>query len=82
MDIHALDYLVHFANILLLVAYSLEDILWLGWFAVAAAAIWIGRAFERRRASDLRRHGIADPRGPFGVIPSHLAWTLCGPTDR
>jgi hypothetical protein len=34
---HALDYLVHFSNILLLVAYSVRDILWLRWFAVAAA---------------------------------------------
>src|SRR6187401_3683422 len=33
----ALDYLVHFSNILLLVAYSVRDILWLRWFAVAAA---------------------------------------------
>jgi CRP-like cAMP-binding protein len=28
---------VHFSNILLLVAYSVRDILWLRWFAVAAA---------------------------------------------
>ncbi len=33
----SLDYLVHFSNILLLVAYSVRDILWLRWFAVAAA---------------------------------------------
>lgn len=32
-----LDYLVHVSNILLLVAYSVRDILWLRWFAVAAA---------------------------------------------
>jgi CRP-like cAMP-binding protein len=31
------DYLVHFSNILLLVAYSVRDMLWLRWFAVAAA---------------------------------------------
>jgi Popeye protein conserved region len=37
MDIHAIDYLVHFSNILLLVSYSVRDILWLRWFAVAAA---------------------------------------------
>jgi len=37
MNIHAADYLVHFSNILLLVAYSVRDILWLRWFAVAAA---------------------------------------------
>lgn len=37
MDIKAADYLVHFSNILLLVAYSVRDILWLRWFAVAAA---------------------------------------------
>jgi signal transduction histidine kinase len=34
---YAADYLVHFSNILLLVAYSVRDILWLRWFAVAAA---------------------------------------------
>ena len=33
----ALDYLVHFSNILLVVSYSVRDILWLRWFAVAAA---------------------------------------------
>jgi len=33
----AADYLVHFSNILMLVAYSVRDILWLRWFAVAAA---------------------------------------------
>ena len=37
MNIPAADYLVHFSNILLLVAYSVRDILWLRWFAVAAA---------------------------------------------
>ena len=31
------DYLVHFSNVLMLVAYSVRDILWLRWFAVAAA---------------------------------------------
>ena len=34
---HAADYLVHFSNVLMLVAYSVRDILWLRWFAVAAA---------------------------------------------
>ncbi|HSD74125.1 MAG TPA: Crp/Fnr family transcriptional regulator [Steroidobacteraceae bacterium] len=37
MNLHAADYLVHFSNILLLVSYSVRDILWLRWFAVAAA---------------------------------------------
>jgi Popeye protein conserved region len=37
MNIQTADYLVHFSNILLLVAYSVRDILWLRWFAVAAA---------------------------------------------
>jgi len=37
MSIHPVDYLVHFSNILLLVSYSVRDILWLRWFAVAAA---------------------------------------------
>jgi CRP-like cAMP-binding protein len=37
MNIQAADYLVHFSNVLLLVAYSVRDILWLRWFAVAAA---------------------------------------------
>ena len=37
MSVHAMDYLVHVSNILLLVSYSVRDILWLRWFAVAAA---------------------------------------------
>jgi Popeye protein conserved region len=37
MNIQLADYLVHFSNVLLLVAYSVRDILWLRWFAVAAA---------------------------------------------
>jgi len=37
VNMQSLDYLVHFSNILLLVAYSVRDILWLRWFAVAAA---------------------------------------------
>jgi len=35
--VQPLNYLVHFSNILLLVAYSVRDILWLRWFAVGAA---------------------------------------------
>jgi CRP-like cAMP-binding protein len=34
---HATEWLVHFSNVLMLVAYSVRDILWLRWFAVAAA---------------------------------------------
>lgn len=37
MSIHPTDYLVHFSNLLLLVSYSVRNILWLRWFAVAAA---------------------------------------------
>jgi hypothetical protein len=37
MSVHPTDYLVHFSNILLLVSYSVRNILWLRWFAVAAA---------------------------------------------
>jgi hypothetical protein len=37
MNMHAIDYLVHFSNILMLLSYSVRDILWLRWFAVAAA---------------------------------------------
>jgi hypothetical protein len=37
MNMERADYLVHFSNILLLVAYSVRDILWLRWFAVASA---------------------------------------------
>lgn len=37
MPIAPLDMLVHASNVLLLVAYSVRDILWLRWFAVAAA---------------------------------------------
>ena len=39
MDIPLADYLVHLSNIMLLVSYSVRDILWLRWFAVAAALI-------------------------------------------
>jgi hypothetical protein len=37
MTLQPADYLVHFSNILMLVSYSVRDILWLRWFAVAAA---------------------------------------------
>ena len=37
MNIQPADYLVHLSNLLLLVSYSVRDILWLRWFAVAAA---------------------------------------------
>jgi CRP-like cAMP-binding protein len=37
MNIQLTDYLVHLSNVLLLVSYSVRDILWLRWFAVAAA---------------------------------------------
>ena len=37
MSINPADYLVHFSNVLLLVSYSVRDMLWLRWFAVAAA---------------------------------------------
>jgi CRP-like cAMP-binding protein len=37
MNVHPVDYLVHLSNALLLVSYSVRDILWLRWFAVAAA---------------------------------------------
>ena len=37
MNASIAEYLVHFSNILMLVAYSVRDILWLRWFAVAAA---------------------------------------------
>jgi hypothetical protein len=37
MNAHFAEYLVHFSNILMLVSYSVRDILWLRWFAVAAA---------------------------------------------
>lgn len=33
------DYLVHVSNFLMLISYSVRDILWLRWFAVAAAFI-------------------------------------------
>lgn len=39
MNIPLADYLVHLSNIMLLVSYSVRDILWLRWFAVAAALI-------------------------------------------
>jgi len=37
VNVNPLDLLVHFSNVLLLLAYSVRDILWLRWFAVAAA---------------------------------------------
>ena len=37
MSLQVADYLVHFSNLLMLVSYSVRDILWLRWFAVAAA---------------------------------------------
>lgn len=37
MNAHFAEYLVHFSNVLMLVSYSVRDILWLRWFAVAAA---------------------------------------------
>jgi CRP-like cAMP-binding protein len=37
MNASVAEYLVHFSNVLMLVAYSVRDILWLRWFAVAAA---------------------------------------------
>lgn len=39
MNIQPADVLVHGSNILLLIAYSVRDILWLRWFAVAAALV-------------------------------------------
>jgi hypothetical protein len=38
MNMLPVEYLVHFSNLLLLVSYSVRDILWLRWFAVGAAA--------------------------------------------
>jgi hypothetical protein len=37
MNLSLTEFLVHFSNVLMLVAYSVRDILWLRWFAVAAA---------------------------------------------
>jgi hypothetical protein len=37
VGMQAVDYLVHFSNVLMLASYSVRDILWLRWFAVAAA---------------------------------------------
>jgi len=37
MSVQPVDYLVHFSNVLMLMSYSVRDILWLRWFAVAAA---------------------------------------------
>lgn len=37
MNIQPVELLVHFSNILLLVSYSVRNMLWLRWFAVAAA---------------------------------------------
>ena len=37
MSTQSVNYLVHFSNVLMLVSYWVRDILWLRWFAVAAA---------------------------------------------
>ena len=37
MNMQPVEYLVHFSNVLLLVSYSVRDMLWLRWFAVGAA---------------------------------------------
>ena len=39
MDIPLANYLVHLSNIMLLISYSVRNILWLRWFAVVAALI-------------------------------------------
>jgi CRP-like cAMP-binding protein len=39
MSLQPADYFAHLSNLLLLVSYSVRDILWLRWFAVAAAFI-------------------------------------------
>lgn len=36
-----IDYLVHVSNVMLLISYSVRNILWLRWFAVASAVIEI-----------------------------------------
>src|SRR6187549_3574824 len=41
MQIPLSDFLVHASNILLLLSYSVREMLWLRWFAVAAAVIVI-----------------------------------------
>ncbi len=37
MNMQPVEYLVHFSNLMLLVSYSVRDMLWLRWFAVGAA---------------------------------------------
>ena len=37
MTLHLADYLGHFSNMLMLVSYSVRDILWLRWLDQAAA---------------------------------------------
>lgn len=37
--IHAADYLLHAANVLLIIAYLVRDILWLRWFALASSVL-------------------------------------------
>ena len=37
MKFEPLNLLVHFANVLLLISYSVRSMLWLRWFAVASA---------------------------------------------
>jgi len=55
MNMQPVEYLVHFSNLLLLVSYSVRDILWLRWFAVgannagiAAIGLYVDRVAEFR----------------------------------
>src|SRR5262245_58871306 len=41
MSLAPLDYLAHLSNLLMLASYSVRDILWLRWLAVAAALMVI-----------------------------------------
>ena len=58
MSVHPTDYLVHFSNTLLLVSYSVRNILWLRWFAVAAALTNMPY-FPVLEAAGVRAHLVA-----------------------
>jgi hypothetical protein len=59
MDLFNPSYFPHVANILLLVAYSVRDILWLRLFAVAASLISLRISFCSRNPCGSQSFGVA-----------------------
>src|SRR4029077_20140439 len=57
VKIHPIDLLVHFANVLLLISYSVSSMLWLRWFAVASALTVVPTTWRRSEFSGQRSTG-------------------------